>query len=103
MKNSAWFLPLLLPALLPAQNTSCSVSGTVQDPAGAVIVNAKVIVTGEGNGFVRTVTTTNEGLAADKRGSTLIRVDPRSSAAIHSYFKVRTVPGCAAKPIASSS
>ena len=54
-------LALLLPALLPAQNTSCSLAGTVQDSAGAVIPNAKVTLTGEENGFVRTVATTHEG------------------------------------------
>lgn len=52
---------LLLPAFLAAQNTSCSLSGTVIDSAGASIPNVKVTVTGEGNGFVRTVKTTNEG------------------------------------------
>ena len=55
---------LLLPALLPAQNTSCALSGTVQDPAGAVVPGVKVMLTGEGNGFVRTVTTTSEGFFA---------------------------------------
>jgi hypothetical protein len=54
----------LLPALLPAQNTSCALSGTVQDPAGAVVPGVKVTLTGEGNGFVRTVTTTSEGFFA---------------------------------------
>lgn len=52
---------LLLPALLPAQNTSCSLAGTVHDPAGSVIPNAKVTLTGEGNGFVRSGATTHEG------------------------------------------
>ena len=61
MKNTGYFLLLLLPALLPAQNTSCSLAGTVQDPAGAVVPGAKVTLTGEGNGFVRTVSTTHEG------------------------------------------
>src|SRR5689334_9718790 len=54
-------LVLLLPALLPAQNTSCSLAGTVQDAAGAVVPNAKVSLTGEDNGFVRTVSTNKEG------------------------------------------
>jgi hypothetical protein len=52
---------LLLPALMLAQNTSCSLAGTVHDSAGAVVPNAKVVLTGEGNGFVRTVATNNEG------------------------------------------
>jgi hypothetical protein len=54
-------LALLLPALLPAQNISCSLAGTVQDSTGAVVSNAKVTLTGQENGFVRTVTTNNEG------------------------------------------
>ena len=48
-------------ACLRAQNTSCALSGTAQDSGGAVIAGAKVTLTGEENGFVRTVTTTNEG------------------------------------------
>src|SRR5690349_24605233 len=52
---------LCLAAVLPAQNTSCSLAGTVQDPGGAVVAGIKVTLTGEGNGFVRTVTTTNDG------------------------------------------
>jgi hypothetical protein len=59
MKNL--LLLLLLPALLLAQNTSSGLSGTVVDAAGAVVPNVKVTLTGEGNGFVRTVTTTSEG------------------------------------------
>src|SRR5215831_5645346 len=54
-------LSLLMPALLAAQVTSSALSGTVHDGAGAVIPNAKVTLTGEGNGFVRTVLATNEG------------------------------------------
>ncbi len=54
-------LGLLLAASLQAQNTSGSLSGTVQDPAGAMVVNAKVTLTGENNGFIRTVTTNKEG------------------------------------------
>src|SRR5258708_35683063 len=59
--KTAYLLLLLLPALLPAQNTSCSLAGTVHDPAGAVVPGAKVTLTSEGNGFVRTVSTTHEG------------------------------------------
>ena len=54
-------LLLFLPAVLPAQNISCALSGTVQDPGGAVMAGVKVTLTGEGNGFVRRATTTNEG------------------------------------------
>src|SRR5690242_10308960 len=50
-----------LATMLRAQNTSCSLSGTVTDPGGAVMAAIKVTLTGEGNGFVRTVKTTNDG------------------------------------------
>ena len=50
--------------LSPAQNTSCGLSGTVLDPAGAAMPGVKVTLTGEGNGFVRTVTTTGAGFFA---------------------------------------
>ena len=59
MKNL--LLLLLLAAMLAAQNTSSALSGTVRDAAGAVIPNVKVTLTGEGNGFVRSVITTSEG------------------------------------------
>jgi len=52
---------VVLAAFLRAQNTSCALSGTVHDSGGAVIAGAKVTLTGEGNGFVRSVLTTNEG------------------------------------------
>ena len=55
---------LLLPALVLAQNTSCSLTGTVQDAQGAVVPNVKVTLTGEQNRFVMTVNTTNEGFFA---------------------------------------
>ena len=54
-------LGLLAPLCLSAQVTSCSLSGTVQDPAGAVIPGARVTLTDEANGFVRNVVTTNNG------------------------------------------
>src|SRR5258708_16238884 len=57
----ALWLVVFVAALLPAQNTSCVLSGMVQDSAGAVIPNAKVSLIGEANGFVRTVKTNNEG------------------------------------------
>ncbi len=52
---------LLAASQLPAQTTSGSISGTIKDSAGAVVPNAKVTVTGQQNGFVRTVTTNKEG------------------------------------------
>ena len=54
-------LLIVLPAMLPAQTNSCALSGTVQDAGGAVMAGVRVRLTGEGNGFVRTVTTTGEG------------------------------------------
>src|SRR5262249_38985178 len=50
-----------LPALAPAQNVSCALSGTVEDASSAAIAGVTVTLTSERNGFVRTVTTTNEG------------------------------------------
>src|SRR6266550_3486385 len=47
--------------MLSAQTNSCALSGTVQDAGGAVIAGVTVRLTGEGNGFVRTATTTGEG------------------------------------------
>ena len=47
--------------VLAAQNTSSALSGTVQDAAGAIIPNVKVTLTGEGNGFVRSVKTNDSG------------------------------------------
>ncbi len=54
-------LLLFLPAVMLAQNTSCALSGTVHDAAGAVIPHVKVTLTAEDNGFVRTVLTTSDG------------------------------------------
>src|SRR5947209_5695992 len=57
-------LALLVPALLGAQVTSSALSGTVDDAAGALVPDAKVTLTGEGNGFVRTVRTSRGGFFA---------------------------------------
>jgi len=54
-------LALLLPLLLPAQNTKCSLSGTVYDSAGAVVPHAVITLTGQVSGFVRTALTSQEG------------------------------------------
>jgi len=45
-----------------AQNTTGSLSGTVKDPAGAVIEGAKVEITGEGTGVVTQLVTNSAGV-----------------------------------------
>ena len=52
---------------LHAQVDTGSISGTVHDPAGAVITNATVTVTNTATGYVSTLTTNHDGLytAAD--------------------------------------
>lgn len=52
---------LLLPTLLPAQNTSCALSGTVLDPAHAVMPNVRITLTSQDQGFVRTAVTNKDG------------------------------------------
>jgi len=37
-----FLLCLLLPSLLPAQNVSCALSGTVQDPTNAAVAGAPI-------------------------------------------------------------
>src|SRR5215471_3404294 len=67
MEAQVWYLSLLflmLPAVVLAQNTSCSLSVTVQDPAGAMMPGVKVTLTGESNGLVRSAVTTNDGFFA---------------------------------------
>jgi hypothetical protein len=59
MRRFLWLI--LLPGLLEAQNISSSLSGTVQDPTGAVVAAARVTLTSEDTGFIRTVTTTHGG------------------------------------------
>jgi hypothetical protein len=52
---------LCVPALLPAQNVSCALSGTVLDAGGAVIAGVEVKLTRQETGFLRKVTSNNEG------------------------------------------
>jgi hypothetical protein len=54
-------LLLLFPSVLSAQNISCGLSGTVVDPANAVIAGIPITLTSEDKGFVRTATTNNNG------------------------------------------
>jgi hypothetical protein len=51
----------LLPALSPAQNISCALSGSVQDPSNAAIAGAQVTLVSEQRGFVRTASTNSGG------------------------------------------
>src|SRR2546428_8697023 len=55
------FLSVCLPGALVAQNISCSLSGSVSDPGGAVMPGVTVSVSSEQNGFARTATTNAEG------------------------------------------
>ena len=43
------------------QTSAATIAGTVTDPTGAVVPNAKVTLTNEANGFVRTTTTNGTG------------------------------------------
>ncbi|MDZ4796910.1 MAG: carboxypeptidase regulatory-like domain-containing protein [Bryobacteraceae bacterium] len=52
---------LCLSAVLAAQNISAGLSGTVIDPAGAVMPAAQITLTSEGQGFVRTSVTNTDG------------------------------------------
>lgn len=51
----------LVVTLASAQNVSCLLCGTVQDPSGAVIPGAEIKLTAAGTGFVRTTKTNSEG------------------------------------------
>ncbi|MEM3109391.1 MAG: AIR synthase-related protein [Candidatus Bathyarchaeia archaeon] len=61
MKWKCLFAALLAAAWVNAQNISCSLSGVVQDPAGAVIPSQEVVLEDARTGFVRTTKTTNAG------------------------------------------
>lgn len=52
---------LFLPALLLAQTTSSSLSGTVRDSAGSIVPGARITLTGQANGFVRNSVTNQDG------------------------------------------
>src|ERR1700723_2022452 len=55
-------LAVLFALSLHAQVDTGSISGTVRDPAGAVITNATITVTNIASGYVATVTTNRDGL-----------------------------------------
>ena len=54
-------LGILSPALVSAQTTTGTISGTVVDPSGQVVVGAKVSVTNTANGELRESTTNGSG------------------------------------------
>src|ERR1051325_9309631 len=54
-------LSLLVPALV-AQTTTGTITGTITDPSGAVVPNAKVTVLNEAEGSARDVTATGSGV-----------------------------------------
>ena len=60
MRNLFVMLLFLAISVL-AQNTTSVLSGTVQDSVEGAIPNIKVTLTGQANGFVRTVNTSDEG------------------------------------------
>ena len=53
---------MLAPALVRAQSTNASLSGTVTDPTGATIPDAKLTLTSEDTATVSNFTTTPNGL-----------------------------------------
>jgi hypothetical protein len=55
-------LAMLFALSLHAQVDTGSISGTVRDPAGAVITNATITVTNIASGYVATVTTNRDGI-----------------------------------------
>jgi len=64
--NKAWMLLLVLLGFVLAAGTvyaqaNANLVGTVTDPTGAVVANAKITITNQDNGFVRTTTTNSTG------------------------------------------
>src|SRR3974377_303716 len=56
------FLCLPLPLLPQSQIGGASLNGTITDPSGATVPNAKVTVTNNATGFTRSITTHEVGL-----------------------------------------
>jgi hypothetical protein len=52
---------LLVPSYLPAQVGAADMLGTITDPTGAVVPNAKITVTNRGTSLARTATTNDRG------------------------------------------
>ena len=64
--RNLWFLPnvlILLLLLVPAygQKITGTISGTVTDPSGAVVIDASVTITNVETGLVRVTTTSISG------------------------------------------
>ena len=60
--RSVVLIAVLSALSLHAQVDTGSISGTVHDPAGAIITNATIEVTNTADGYVSTVTTNHDGL-----------------------------------------
>ena len=60
--RSVVLIAVLSALSLQAQVDTGSISGTVHDPAGAIITNATIKVTNTADGYVSTVTTNHDGL-----------------------------------------
>ncbi len=61
MRFSAWFAAFLLPAILAAQDTRGTISGSATDPQGATVAGANVTVANTGTGTVTKLTTNQSG------------------------------------------
>lgn len=73
---------------LPAQMNLATVVGTVKDPTGAVVPNAKVTITNLGTGMERAATTDNSGYYA----ITNLDVGHYSLSVSVTGFKTNTIP-----------
>ena len=61
MATAVLFWGSLAPFVASAQNVSCSLSGTVQDPTGASLPDIEVVLTNSQTGFISATKTTREG------------------------------------------
>src|SRR5690242_7731566 len=63
-KLASLFAFLTFSVLAQSAGGLAGISGVVQDPSGSSVPNARVVVTNEGNGFKRSLTTNDAGLFA---------------------------------------